>query len=498
MESLAAVDLGSNSFHMVIGRVDHGRIQIVDRLREPVRLAMGLQKDGSLHEEAVDRAIKCLTIFGQRLREFGAEQVRAVGTNTLRKARNSHDVLHRAGEALGHHIEIIPGREEARLIYLGVSHGIAGAPARRLVVDIGGGSTECIIGDAFEAVAVHSLYMGCVGFTKQFFHDGKISRKRMNAAKLAASLELQPVEAPLRAHGWERAIGASGTIRSVAGILNEAGWAHGTITAEGLGKLEQAMVTAGRLEKLELPGLDPDRRLVLAGGVAILSAVFERLGIDDMWVSPTALREGLLYDMLGRIHDEDPRDRTIAMLAKRYSIDQAHADRVQATALGLLGQVVTDWDLQTDDATHALAWAAQLHEIGLAVNYTGHHKHGAYLIASSDLPGFSRDEQAMVAALVRGHRRKLDDAYFASLPEELRDPAKRLCVLLRLAVLLNRNRDPGIVPLPQLGVDGNKLKLKLGFRDDWLEAHPLALADLEREKRWVKPAGVRLTGFEEE
>ncbi len=496
MESLAAVDLGSNSFHMVIARVDHGGIQIVDRLREPVRLAAGLQDDGSLDEESQERAIKCLTLFGQRLRDFGAEQVRAVGTNTLRKARNSRKVLREAQEALGHRIDIIPGREEARLIYLGVSHGIAGAPARRLVVDIGGGSTEFIVGDSFEPVFVHSMYMGCVGFTKQFFGEGKISRKRMKHAKLAAGLELQPVENTLREAGWDRAIGASGTIRSVAAILNEAGWAHGTITAEGLAQLEQAMLTAGRVDALELPGLDADRRPVLAGGVAILSTVFERLGIDEMWISPTALREGLLYDMLGRIQDEDPRDRTIAMLSNRYSIDQGHADRVQATALGLLGQAVDDWELRSDDAAHALSWASQLHEIGLAVNYTGHHKHGAYLVASSDLPGFSRDEQALVAALVRGHRRKLDDSFFEALPAELQTTAKRLCALLRLAVLLNRNRDPEVVALPHVGAGGNKLKLT--FNDDWLEAHPLVLADLEREQRLIRAAGLKLTGFEED
>ena len=496
MESLAAVDLGSNSFHMVIARVDHGGIQIVDRLREPVRLAMGLQDDGSLDEESQERAIKCLTLFGQRLRDFGPDQVRAVGTNTLRKARNSRKLLREASKALGHRIDIITGREEARLIYLGVSHGIAGAPARRLVIDIGGGSTECIIGDGFETVSVHSLYMGCVGFTKQFFGDGKISRKRMNNARLAASLELQPVQKKLRKKGWERAIGASGTIRSVAAILSEAGWAHGTITAEGLSNLEQAMVTAGRLEKLELPGLDPDRRPVFAGGVAILSAVFERLHIEEMWISPTALREGLLYDIIGRIQDEDPRDRTIAMLCDRYSIDQAHADRVQATALGLLGQVVDDWDLRSDDAAHALAWAAQLHEIGLAVNYTGHHKHGAYLVASSDLPGFSRDEQALVAALVRGHRRKLDDSYFESLPPELHTSAKRLSALLRLAVLLNRNRDAEVVSLPHLTASGSKLKLN--FAEEWLSENPLARVDLEREQRLIKPSGLRLTGFEED
>jgi exopolyphosphatase/guanosine-5'-triphosphate,3'-diphosphate pyrophosphatase len=318
----------------------------------------------------------------------------------------------------------------------------------------------------------------------------------MTAAKIAAGLELQPVEARLREEGWERAIGASGTIRSISEILNEAGWAHGPITHEGLGKLEQAMLTAGRLERLELPGLDPDRKPVFAGGFAILSTVFESLEIDEMWVSPTALREGLLYDMLGRLHDEDPRDRTIAMLANRYSLDQAHAERVRATALGLLGQVAEDWDLDSPDAAHVLDWAAQLHEIGLAVNYTGHHKHGAYLVQSSDLPGFSRDEQALVAALIRGHRRKVDASFFESLPLELRDEAKRLCIILRLAVLLNRNRDPGVVSLPHAKATASKLRLN--FVDDWLEAHPLARADLEREQRRLKPLGVRLTGFESE
>ncbi len=496
MESLAAVDLGSNSFHMVIARLDHDSLQIVDRLREPVRLAAGLQPDGSLDDASRERALSALDRFGQRLRDLGAEQVRVVGTNTLRKAKNAHGFLHAASERLGHHIDIIPGREEARLIYLGVSHGIAGAPTRRLVVDIGGGSTECIVGDSFEPVAVHSLYMGCVSYTAQFFRDGKVSRKRMNNAKVAASLELQPVATSLRQHGWERAIGASGTIRSVAEILNQAGWAHGTITDEGLRKLEQAMVTAGRMDRIDLPGLDPDRRAVFAGGVAILSATFDRLGIEEMWVSPTALREGLIYDMIGRIHDEDPRDRTITMLSNRYSIDQAHAERVCDTAQGLFDQAAQPWGLDSTDAAHALSWAARLHELGLAVNYTGHHKHGAYLVASSDLPGFSRDEQQLVAALIRGHRRKLEEPYFDALPEELKQHAKRLTVLLRLSVLLNRHRDPEPVPIPKLKVAGDKLQLT--FDDDWLDAHPLVRADLEREQKLLKPVGFRLETVEAE
>ena len=493
MESLASVDLGSNSFHMVIARLDRDELQIVDRLREPVRLAAGLQPDGSLDPQSQKRALGCLSRFGQRLRDFGANQVRAVGTNTLRKARNAYGFLHEASEVLGHQIEIIPGREEARLIYLGVSQGVAGAPQRRLVVDIGGGSTECIIGDGLEAVAVHSMYMGCVDYTQQYFGDGKLSRKRLNAAKLAAALELQPVETKLRAQGWDRAIGASGTIRAVADILSANDWSHGTITADGVGDLQDAMLDAGRMDKLDLAGLEADRRPVFAGGVAILSAVFERLAIDEMWVSPTALREGLIYDMLGRIQHEDPRERTIRALCERYSVDQQHADRVQETALGLLGQVRDNWDLDSVEAVHALSWAAQLHEIGLAVNYTGHHKHGAYLVASSDLPGFARDEQMLVSSLVRGQRRKLSDEYFAGLPPELRSEAKRLCILLRLAILLNRNRNPEKVPLPK--VDSPDQKLVLEFDEQWLDAHPLVRADLVREQRRVKPLGFRLTGF---
>ena len=493
MESLASVDLGSNSFHMVIARLDRDELQIVDRLREPVRLAAGLQRDGSLDEASQKRALRCLSRFGQRLRDFGADQVRAVGTNTLRKARNSYAFLHEASDVLGHQIEIIPGREEARLIYIGVSQGVAGAPQRRLVVDIGGGSTESIIGDGLDAVAVHSMYMGCVDYTQQYFGDGKLSRKRLNAAKLAAGLELQPVETKLRKQGWDRAIGASGTIRAVADILAANDWSHGTITADGVVDLQDAMIDAGRMDKLDLAGLEADRRPVFAGGVAILSAVFERLAIDEMWVSPTALREGLIYDMVGRIQHEDPRERTIRALCERYSVDQEHADRVQETALGLLAQVRDDWDLASGEAVHALTWAAQLHEIGLAVNYTGHHKHGAYLVASSDLPGFARDEQILVSSLVRGQRRKLAEEYFAGLPPELRREAKRLCILLRLAILLNRGRNPEKVPLPQVHAPDHKLVLE--FDEQWLDAHPLVRADLVREQRRVKPLGFRLAGF---
>lgn len=475
---------------MVIARLDHGRVQIVDRIREPVRLAGGLQPDGTLSDKAQARALDALRLFGQRTKDFGAGQVRIVGTNTLRSAKNARQFVEQAEEALGHSIDVIAGREEARLIYLGVSHGVAGAPARRLVVDIGGGSTECIIGDKFKARAVHSLYMGCVAYTREFFKDGKISASRMDAAELAASLELNPVSARLLGYGWERAIGASGTVKAARDILLANEWTGEQITLQGLKRLRKALIDAGRADKINLNGLETDRRPVIAGGVAILIAVFRQLKLKEMWVSPTALREGLLYDMVGRLKHEDPRDRTIAELCARYSVDLAHAERVQEMALGLLSHAADSWKLRGEHPAHVLRWGAQLHEIGLAVNFTGHHKHGAYLVAESDLPGFSKNEQALVSAVLRGHRRKIRQEYFAAVSSSERTLAVRLCVLLRLAVLLTRSRFVEPVPVPDLAVDGEQLRLR--FAEDWLETHPLVEADLERESRLLKSIEVEL------
>ena len=486
--SLAAIDLGSNSFHMIIARLDHGRVQVLDRLREPVRLAEGLGEDGTLAETARARALEALGRMGQRLRSFGTPQVRAVGTNTLRKADKAKDFRREAERALGHRIEVIPGSEEARLIYLGVSHGIAGAPARRLVIDIGGGSTECIIGDGFEPRVVHSLYMGCVNFSERFFGNGKLTKKRFKAAKVAAGLEVQPFAESIKALGWERVYGASGTIKAVAEILEANQWASHAITKDGLAHLRGHMIAAPSLADLVLPGLAEERRPVIAGGVAILGALFDDLGLDDMWVSPTALREGLLYDLLGRFQEEDPRDRTIAMLSKRYAIDEVQVARVTNIAIAMLDQVVDAWSLSNEEDEHRLRWACQLHELGLAINYSGHHKHAAYLIAESDLPGFSTDDKRFVASIVRAHRRKILPEHFVAVDDDERNTAIRLSLLLRLSVLFSRSRSTVSLPVPLCKANKNTLHLTIAG----LDAHPLVQADLEQQQQYLSAVGYKL------
>jgi exopolyphosphatase / guanosine-5'-triphosphate,3'-diphosphate pyrophosphatase len=487
----AAVDLGSNSFHMVIARVEEHDLRIMDRIKEPVQLAGGFDGKKNLTEEAQGRALACLERFGQRLREMPPQYVRAVGTNTLRKAKNARDLLARARKALGHPIEVISGREEARLIYLGVSHTISDAPGRRLVVDIGGGSTECILGEGFDAIQADSLHMGCVGYSLRFFEGGKLRREAFREAQIAARLELQTIERRYRAFGWESCIGSSGTIEAIADILRAAGWSEpGVITKQGLRKLRKTMVAAGAVSKLELPTLSPNRAGVLPGGLAILLGAFESFGIESMKPCSGALREGVIYDLLGRIRHEDVRDRTIRRFVERYGVDLEQAARVERTAVYLLKQAAKPWQLDDPELRHLLEWAARLHEIGLAIAYTSYHKHGAYLIERSDMPGFSNDDQQALAALVRTHRRKTTRALF---PEGIRygvDAMQRLAALLRLAVLLNRSRS--VRPLPTLALTASKDGLKLEFPAGWLDEHPLSRADLEEERPYMRPLGIDL------
>ncbi|MGD8310595.1 MAG: exopolyphosphatase [Chromatiales bacterium] len=489
-DTVAAIDLGSNSFHMIVGRVTNGDLQVVDRLREMVRLGAGLDERKMLRPEAADLALACLERFGQRLRAMPPGSVRAVGTNTLRQMRDSVAFLEAAQAALGHPIEVIAGREEARLVYLGVAHGLAAGDERRLVVDIGGGSTEVIVGDGFTARERESLYMGCVSMSRAYFGDGRITAAAMNAAETAGALELRPVKAEFRDAGWQLAVGSSGTIKAIEAACLAAGWAQQGISYEALRKLRKALIDAGSVDKLELGGVAEERRPVFPGGVAVLLAVFKALNIDHMMVSDQALREGLLYEMLGRIRHEDVRERTVRALRKRYKADKRQARRVETTARALLSQTARDWGLAGGDYADMLGWAARLHEIGLAVSHSQFHKHGAYLIANSDLSGFSRQEQGVLAALVRGHRRKFPVTAFDQLPQPTRGHAKRLCILLRLAILLHRARSPMTKPNPLLKVEGNRLVLR--FPDDWLDRHPLTRAELELENSRITNAGIQL------
>jgi len=489
-EVIAAIDLGSNSFHLKVARVVDGQLAVIDRMRETVRLAAGLNDSNELDEEACRRAIGVLEQFGQRLRDVASHNVRAVGTNTLRRARRAKAFRADCEAALGHPIEIISGREEARLIYLGVAHSIAQNEGKNLVVDIGGGSTELIIGQRFEPLSTESLYMGCVGMSREFFPGGSIDARGMRRAVLAARQELEYVEEPYRRMGWDTAIGSSGTIRSVYQIIQNEGWSRKGITAKGLGKLRDAVVSAGRSDKLKLRGLDPKRAPVFVGGLAVLIAVFDGLQVRRMTCADGALREGLLYDLIGRMDYKDVRGATIDDLCRRYRVDQEQARRVAETALFLLERVAKPWNLTDERDAHLLEWAARLHEIGLDIAHSQYHKHGAYVLRNADLPGFSNQEQAEIAALVRVHRRKFATQLFDDLPRSRRTRLLMLTVLLRFAVAMHRGRYD--VQLDDVAVEASTDNLLVTFPPGWLAAHPLTEADLAREGAYLKAAGITL------
>jgi len=488
-QTVAALDLGSNSFHMIVARVHEGHVHVLDRLKETVRLAGGLDEHHRVTREAEARALGCLERFGQRIRDLHAGSVRAVGTNTLRKARNADRFLPAATAALGHPIEVIGGREEARLIYLGVAHSVAEEGTPRLVVDIGGGSTELILGQHFEPVEMESLHMGCVTMTQAYFGDGRISRQRWHEADTAARLELRPIEQRYRSAGWSTAVGASGTVLAVERVVREMGWSAAGITREALQRLRDTMIDAGQLRRLKLAGLSKERLPVFPGGVAVLLAVFESLGIERMGVAEGALREGLIYDLVGRIQDEDLRDRTIEGLGRRFQIDRPHMARVERTASMLFGRLRDRWGLEDGDAD-LLSWAARVHEIGLLLSHSQYHKHGAYILANSDLPGFSRQVQQILAVLVRAHRRKFPLKAVRELPPDRQQKVMHLAMILRLAVLLCRSRVDESIPLEAASpIEGG---MALTFEPGWLDVQPLTQADLEQERERLATVGLRL------
>jgi exopolyphosphatase/guanosine-5'-triphosphate,3'-diphosphate pyrophosphatase len=475
---------------MVVARHTHGQLVILDRLREMVRLGAGLDAQGRLDRDTAERALACLERFGQRLHDMHAQSVRVVGTNTLRRAHRKQAFLERAREALGHPIEIISGIEEARLIYLGVANTVPSEPGRRLVVDIGGGSTELIIGEGFEPQQMESLHMGCVSMSLEHFAGGRISEKRFRRARTEARLELEPIQAAFRSKGWERAIGSSGTIRVIFEIMRRFDPAATAITPAGLERLIGEIVAAGDAASIKLPEVTPERAPVFPGGIAILAELFQGLGIEQMRVADGALREGLLYDMLGRLHHEDTRERAIRAMQKRYHVDVEQAERVEATAAVLLGDVQRAWQLGEERYRQLLVWAARLHEVGLDIAHSRYHQHGGYLLANADLPGFVRLEQKLLAALVAFHRRKIEDPFLNDLPPTWRVPMFKLIVLLRLAVLLNRTRSPVELPKVELSPGNDLLELK--FPPAWLSANPLTEADLEQEQAWLKARGFDL------
>ncbi|WP_341936651.1 Ppx/GppA phosphatase family protein [Marinimicrobium sp. C2-29] len=482
---IAAIDLGSNSFHLIIARWDNDTLTLLDRLRDPVRLGWGLQEDGTLDDEARDRALACLERFGERLRDYPSRSVRIVGTKTLRSINDSRDFLAEAQKRLGHPVEVISGEEEARLVYLGVAHCIAPGEGRRMVVDIGGGSTEVILGQGMAPLLKESLSMGCVALTKRFFLDGKVTDKLVKKARIACQQEIAPVSDAFLERGWEEVLGASGTIKAVAKVCEQNGWTDGSITAEGLEKIIKQYRDKGDLT-LNLKGLSSDREPVFLGGVIVLSALFESLQIERMQAADWALREGLLYDLKGRLENRDIRQESVDALAKRFHVNLTKSANVEKTALLLLDQVADDWGLDAAEAGKLLSWATRLYPVGLDITHSDYHKHSAYIVENVDLAGCSRMEQSQLSALVLAHRKRFPTKKFPMDNTDL----VRLAILLRLAVIFNRAQKKSGTPPARLKV--HKQTLDLFVQPDWLEANPLTLADLEIEGNYLQDLGYEL------
>lgn len=480
--TIAAVDLGSNSFRLQVARVVKDQLYPLDSIKETVRLAQGLTSDKRLDDESQERALNCLRRFGERLRGLPAHAVRAVGTNTFRVAKNARSFLDRAEEALGFPIDVIAGREEARLIYLGVAHGLPTSQARRLVVDIGGGSTECIVGAGLAPAKMDSLYMGCVSFSSRYFPDGRITKESMRQAEIAARMELETIKTEFSASHWDEAIGSSGTARALADILEQNGLSDEGITGEGMRKLRGLLIKAGDCRHLELAGLKADRVPVLPGGFAIMNAVFSELGIDRMSIASGALREGVLYDLLGRFHHHDMRDETIKEFMRRYHVDPAQARRVEALALSFRAQLEPPH--ADEDEERRLIWAARIHEVGISIAHSGYHKHSAYIVENADMPGFSKMEQAALGLLVRAQRGSL-----GKVQSMVTDPLQWLDILaLRLAVVFSRSRmDTG---LPAFRLSSTEGAWAFELDRSWLEANPLTEAALQAESKEWRATGL--------
>jgi len=487
---LAALDLGSNSFHLLVAQENNGRIQVIDKIKEMVRLAEGLDADDNLTEPVTRRALDCLERFGQRLRDLPADNVRVVATNTLRRANNAVEFIRRAEAALGHTVEVISGREEARLIYLGVSHALEDSHERRLVVDIGGGSTELILGRRFSPEVMESLHMGCVGMSRTYFADGRLRASQFQAAVNSARQQLEPVQRAYLDAGWDAAVGASGTVLAAQEVLHAMGRDPGGITLEGLGEIRRMLLQARDVASLAVPGLPADRAPVFPGGLAVLIALFESLDIQRMHATSGALREGVIHDLLGRVHHQDVREATVRDLMVRYHIDDRHSQRVRESALQLMAQVAEAWQLTDPDDRLLLGWAADLHEIGMDIAHHQYHKHGGYLLRYMDMPGFSRWDQLQLAALVRAQRRR-----FPTDEPALSGPARtrlvRLAVLLRIATVLHRNR--GARPLPHIGLTADGDALCVTLPGTWLRRHPLTRLDLKQESEMLAKVPLQLT-----
>ncbi len=508
--TLAAVDLGSNSFHLQIARLVDNQLYPLDNLKETVRLGAGVTPEKQIDPATAERAFNALRLFAERLRGLPKDAVRVVGTNALRIAKNANSFVREAEAILGYPIEVIAGREEARLIYIGVAHSLPPANQNRLVVDIGGGSTEFIIGHRMKPKLVDSLYMGCVSFSERYFPGGKLDRKSFKEAEYAAACELESITTPFRKEGWREAYGSSGTAKALGIILVENGQSTHAITRDGLAWLKEKALKAGDFKSLDLPGVKGDRVPVLPGGLAIMTAIFEELDLKEMAIADTALRDGVLYDLLGRTSHTDIRDTTVIQFAKRYHVDQAQATRVEAAALRFFDAIDSAGDGAADSTNQSagseqndaellderryqhrqtLGWACRLHEIGISIAQAGFHKHSAYIIGNADMPGFSKREQATLATLILAQRGKLSKLSAEQMQDDL-FVSRVLC--LRLSVLLARSRrNPGGQRFSLLRHLAER-KFTLKVEHDWLAKNDLTAYELKQEAMEWANVGVEV------
>lgn len=486
---IASVDMGSSSFRMIVARVEelHGQSQIyiIDTLREPVRLGAGLNEQKCLDDASQERGIDALRRFGERLRSFKPGEVRAVATNAVRVARNASEFIAKAEAALGFPIDVISGVEEARLVYCGVAHQLPIGQGKRLVVDIGGGSTEFITGEDYEPETMESLYIGCVSTAQQYFADGSIGAKAMKNAIMAARKEVAVLRRQILDTGWTHAIGSSGTARALAEICVANGFTEHGISANGLAQIRTHVVEAGHLDQITLLGLKTDRLPMMPGGLAVMSAVFEELEIEQMEVTDGALRQGLLYDMLGRQHNEDMREITVAQFLHRHKIDRKHAEKVKELAELLFLQLARQLPALKEQLP-MLQWAALLHEIGLSIGHNGHHKHAAYILSNADMPGFSKREQLLLSTWVLAHNGKLGKV--SELANTAVQWAAPMC--LRLAALFLRRRE--VEALPDLKVKLLEQGMQISVPKQWLATHPLTQYSLETETEQWQRIGLTL------
>ncbi|WP_127960084.1 exopolyphosphatase [Serratia microhaemolytica] len=489
---IAAIDLGSNSFHMVIARIVNGALQVIGRLKQRVHLADGLDHENRLSEEAIERGLACLALFAERLQGFPADNVAIVGTHTLRQAINVETFLTRAAAVLPYPIEIISGQEEARLIFMGVAH-TQPEKGRKLVIDIGGGSTELVIGENFQPLLAESRRMGCVSFAQQFFPNGEINATHFTRARVAAAQKLESLAWQYRIQGWQYALGASGSIKATQEVLIAIGEKDGLITPARLELLREKVLQFSHIDSLQLPGLTEERQPVFVSALAILSGIFDALALRELRFCDGALREGVLYEMEHRFRHQDIRMRTASSLAEHYNIDREQAKRVLTTAQRLYRQ----WQQQNEQLAQPqlealLNWAAMLHEVGLTINHSGIQRHSAYILQHSNLPGFSQEQQLLLATLVRFHRKSIKPDELPSFNLFKKKHYLPLIQLLRLSVLLNNQRQ-ATTAVETLRLSTDHHHWTLYFPPGYLAKNSLVQRDIEREQAyWQQVVGWQL------